>query len=61
MKKLLTLKLIVLLFCISSLSLTTTSCGKKGKEQLCTNGIDDDSDGFTDCDDADCEGSASCL
>ncbi len=61
MKKLLSLKLILLLLSITSLSLTTTSCGKNGKEQSCNNGLDDDSDGFTDCDDADCEGSTACL
>jgi hypothetical protein len=38
-------------------------CGlpKSGSEISCTDGIDDDCDGFTDCDDSDCDSDSACT
>lgn len=57
--------LILIAFLITSFSLSFNSCKEKEEEgeektEICDNGIDDDGDGFTDCDDLDCENSTSC-
>ncbi len=61
------------LFALISVALLATGCGRStvwygeiadsgpnpGKE-ICTNGIDDDGDGFIDCQDLDCKGHPTC-
>ena len=37
-----------------------TSTGIPGAETICDDGIDNDNDNFTDCDDFDCQGTATC-
>ncbi len=50
---------------ILSFALFMFSCGEDGDDgttptEICNNGIDDDADGAIDCDDSDCDASASC-
>ncbi|GGD35806.1 MULTISPECIES: hypothetical protein [Flavobacterium] len=53
----------VLLFCFLSVSFLHSSCSSddKKKVEICNNGIDDDGDGFIDCDDFDCNESPFCA
>ena len=47
--------------CICATSTVNAWQGEPPPPEICDNGIDDDADGFTDCDDDDCVDSATCL
>lgn len=50
------------LIALSLLGLVLTpACGGPSTEKTCDDGVDDDEDGFTDCEDQDCNGNAACA
>jgi hypothetical protein len=63
MKPLLIPLRILLLLCFISFTLLLFNCSSddKKKVEICNNGIDDDGDGFVDCDDFDCNESPLCT
>jgi hypothetical protein len=56
-------KTTLLFFSIAAFSFTAISCADNDgtNAEICDNGIDDDDDGFIDCEDASCDGAAVCL
>lgn len=55
---------LAILFCFLSSFIFFANCSsddKNPKVEICNNGIDDDGDGFIDCEDFDCENSPDCL
>lgn len=58
------MKSILFLIVTVVLGFSLISCSsddKKPKVEICNNGIDDDGDGFVDCEDFDCLGSIYCA
>jgi hypothetical protein len=54
---------LLLAFALAAAVLLAAGCGDDGgtPAENCTNGVDDDADGATDCDDSDCDGEPACA